>query len=135
MTELVRAHDLHLQGLTDRGLRRHLASYGEEQLRRLLLVRRADVLGKGNADADALETELAHLTHRIDAMLAQESCFSITDLAINGRDLMALGVPQGKQLGTMLQQIFDAVLEERCANDKESLVKLAQELYRKQLFD
>lgn len=131
VTELVRAHSLHLQGLTDRGLRRHLVSYGEEQLRRLLLVRRADVLGKGNADADGLETELAHISYRIDAMLTRESCFSLRDLAVSGRDLIALGVPQGKQVGALLQQLFDAVLEERCPNETAELVKLAQQLYRK----
>ncbi len=129
VTELVRAHDSYLQDLTDKGLRRLLATYGEEQLRRLLLVRRADALGTMTADADALETELGHISHRIDAMLARESCFSVTDLAINGRDLMALGIPQGKQLGTILKQLFDAVLEERCPNDKAELVKFAQALY------
>lgn len=132
VTELVRAHDLYLQGLTDKGLRRHLANYGEEQLRRLLRIRRADALGTGTADAEGLETELAHLAYRIDAMLASENCFSIKDLNINGRDLMALGIPQGKQLGALLQQLFDAVLEERCANDKQELVKLAQFLYAEQ---
>lgn len=130
VTELVRAHDSYLQGLTDKGLRRLLVKHGEEQLRRLLLVRRADVLGKGTADAEALETELAHLSHRIDAMLVRESCFSLADLAINGRDLMALGVPQGKQVGVLLQQLFDAVLEERCPNEKDELVNLAQSLYK-----
>ena len=48
--------------------------------------------------------------------------FNLKSLAINGNDLIALGVPQGKRIGRMLNLCLEGVIEGRLLNDKEDLI-------------
>ena len=49
-------------------------------------------------------------------------CLSLKDLAVNGRDLMALGL-EGRAIGAALNRLLEAVLEGRVTNEKASLVQ------------
>ena len=62
----------------------------------------------------------------IDELLQEEKCFSLKDLAVNGNDMMAIGL-KGKSIGNALQACLDAVMDERVANDHTALLTLAQE--------
>ena len=59
-------------------------------------------------------------------ILSEKSCFSLSDLAINGKDLLSLGLPQGKIIGNILNQLLDDVIENKTVNKKEALLKLAE---------
>ena len=63
---------------------------------------------------------------RVDELLQEEKCFSLKDLAVNGNDMMAIGL-KGKSIGNALQACLDAVMDERVANDHTALLTLAQE--------
>ncbi len=45
---------------------------------------------------------------------------------MDGRDLLALGVPEGKHMGMVLDQLLDSVIEESIANEKEQLLEAAR---------
>ena len=62
----------------------------------------------------------------IDELLQEEKCFSLKDLAVNGNDMMTIGL-KGKSIGNALQACLDAVMDERVANDHTALLTLAQE--------
>lgn len=62
----------------------------------------------------------------IDELLQEEKCFSLKDLAVNGNDMMAIGL-KGKSIGNALQACLDAVMDERVANDHTALLTLAQQ--------
>ena len=62
----------------------------------------------------------------VDELLQEEKCFSLKDLAVNGNDMMAIGL-KGKSIGNALQACLDAVMDERVANDHTALLTLAQE--------
>lgn len=66
------------------------------------------------ADADELERILADV-------LAADEAFSLKKLAIDGRDVMALGVPQGPLVGRALAEALDAVIDERIPNEPDAL--------------
>lgn len=53
-------------------------------------------------------------------ILEQEQCFSIKDLAIKGKDILALGVPEGKLVGEILKHILDMVINDELDNHLES---------------
>ena len=53
-------------------------------------------------------------------------CLHISDLAVNGNDLMELGL-SNKQIGEGLKLLLDAVIEERTANEKDSLIACLKE--------
>jgi tRNA nucleotidyltransferase (CCA-adding enzyme) len=47
-------------------------------------------------------------------------------LAINGRDLLQAGIPQGPQMGQVLEYLTDQVIDNPELNTKEALMGLAQ---------
>lgn len=55
-------------------------------------------------------------------LLQSGACLSLDRLAISGHDLLAVGVPAGKAIGTTLQALLCAVIEERVENEKEALL-------------
>ena len=59
----------------------------------------------------------------MNRILDSKLCVSLKDLAINGRDLLALGY-EGPEIGQMLCRLLDRVLENPDLNDKEKLEKL-----------
>lgn len=128
VTALVREHDLYLQPATEKGLRRYLSRLGEEALRDLIALRRADALATGTADKEALEAGLKETEGMLDRLLVQEGRFTLADLAVNGNDLLAMGVPRGQTIGKLLNRLYDAVIEGICQNQREDLVKYAQKL-------
>ena len=105
-------------------LRRRLSRYGEENVRLLLALQRADYGGKGTDPTeedryfDAVEATLAEV-------LAEESCLRIKDLAVGGRDLQALGFT-GKAIGRCLQYLLDQILDEKLKNEKDALLQAAE---------
>ena len=121
---LVRYHDMPITA--DRKLvKRLLSKHGEEATRQLIELHRADTLGQSAICIPRLATfEAANAM--IDKLLQEENCFSLKDLAVNGNDMMAIGL-KGKSIGNALQACLDAVMDERVPNDHADLLALAQE--------
>jgi tRNA nucleotidyltransferase/poly(A) polymerase len=69
---------------------------------------------------------LIELQDRIKKIEEENSALSLKDLAVNGKDLIALGIPAGKKLGAILNELFEAVLEDPGLNEKEKLLELAK---------
>ena len=61
-------------------------------------------------------------------ILEQEKCFSLKDLAINGKDIISLGVPQGRQVGAILHELLDEVILDTLPNEHDVLLRKAVEL-------
>ncbi len=98
-------------------LRRLLSRYGEEALRQLIALQKADFCCKG-VTGDTLDFD--EIDDLIVEIIAEESCLSLKDLAINGHDLMALGIT-GQAIGHTLNALLEAVLEERLPNERDAL--------------
>lgn len=105
-------------------LRRRLSRLGIPTLKLLLELQEAD-LGRKGTDEDA--EYFGQLRELLDQLLAEEACLTLKDLAVNGRDLMELGIPAGKELGECLQALLNAVLDETLPNEKETLLKTARD--------
>ena len=61
-----------------------------------------------------------------EEILADHACIQKKDLAINGKELLALGLPQGKQIGQVLDKLFAKVVEDPACNTKETLLAEAR---------
>lgn len=55
-------------------------------------------------------------------ILESGQCYSVRQLAVNGRDLIAAGVAPGPQVGEMLNRLLELVIEGKIENDKETLL-------------
>lgn len=47
-------------------------------------------------------------------------------LAINGQDLISLGLQPGKKIGDILNKLLDCVLEKPEYNERKTLIDIAQ---------
>jgi len=99
-------------------LRRRLSQYGETPLRQLLALQQADFNGKGVLGESPPFEKILTL---LDEILAKNACLRVTDLAVNGHDLMALGIT-GPAIGQTLDQLLSQVLDEKLPNEKNALL-------------
>ncbi|MFR5251622.1 MAG: hypothetical protein ACLTF5_02005 [Butyricicoccus sp.] len=119
---LVERHDTPL-GDNEKLVRRSLSRIGEARFRDLLAIKKGDAVGQGTSRdyvAQLFETEAL-----LNRVLAQEQCFSLRQLAVNGADLQALGL-HGRPVGEMLHALLDAVIDGQTDNRRETLLRLAR---------
>ena len=64
----------------------------------------------------------------MDEQLNAEPVFGIKDLAVNGRDLIDVGVPQGPEIGRVLDALLEVVIEGDIPNEHDALITCAQQL-------
>jgi tRNA nucleotidyltransferase (CCA-adding enzyme) len=120
---LVAGHAFWLDGPIDGVFaRRFLASHGLERSRRLVLHKRADLSAK-HVEPWELE-HLAALERRVED--ERESPHRLSDLAVDGNDLIAAGYREGPVLGTALARLLDVVVDDPSRNDREALVAEAR---------
>ena len=62
----------------------------------------------------------------IEKITEKQNALSLKDLCVNGKDLMDIGIPSGKKIGVVLNELFEAVLEDPEMNNREKLLKLAE---------
>lgn len=106
-------------------IKRWLRAIGEEQLRRLIKVKRYDLLGSEKVYVSDID-DLILAEKVIDSILINKECFSLKDLAVNGDDLIQYaGYKPGKELGYTLDRLLVGVIEEKLLNDKEYLIQTA----------
>jgi tRNA nucleotidyltransferase (CCA-adding enzyme) len=118
---LVRYHNATI-ACRSRIVKRWLYRLGPELFRALLAVRRADSLAHHPDYARHGVDELERLTEEI---LAEGSCFCRKNLAVNGHDLCAIGISQGRAVGRTLDMLLQAVMTGCCANEKQDLLAWA----------
>ncbi|MCI8623928.1 MAG: tRNA nucleotidyltransferase [Provencibacterium sp.] len=109
-------------------VRRQLYQAGEERFRLLLTFWRGLHAGE--------ESHLAQLDAAERAMeeaLAGGMPLSLHGLAVSGRDLLALGLPAGPQVGRLLETLLNQVLEGTADNHRETLLHLAEKQWKKGL--
>ena len=109
-----------------RFLRRCLSKLGEENTKKLFILRKADIIGqKGLEEATERLKKVDDIILLLEEVLEEQHCFKITDLELKGRDLIQLGVPQGEEIGVILNNLFEAVINGAVKNDKSELTDYA----------
>jgi tRNA nucleotidyltransferase (CCA-adding enzyme) len=121
--DLVQHHDVELQACS-KNIKRWLNRIGEERLRQLLQVKKADAMAQASEHCKQKLTILEKVNDILDDILKQQQCFSLKDLAVNGRDIIELGIVDGKQIGMVLKELMDMVIDEEIENEKETLLEL-----------
>lgn len=121
VTELIRRH---MQELPEnkKSMRRLLSKLGQETTKQLLALQKADFCSKG-VDGDV--AEFLRAEDLLQEVLAETPCLTVRDLAVNGQDMMALGL-SGKDVGAMLEKLLQLVLDEQLPNEKTALLQAAK---------
>ncbi len=66
--------------------------------------------------------ELSVIKHITEKILKSKECYRLSELSVDGNDLIAIGIKQGIQIKEILQTLLSLVIEGRLKNDKESLI-------------
>lgn len=121
---LVRHHMFDYQSSwSDSAVRRFITRIGLEYIPLLFSLRMADQIAiSGKADYPLL----GELKDRIEGILAAKDALSIKDLAVDGNDLMEVGIPKGKRIGATLAFLFESVLDDPKQNTREQLLLLVK---------
>lgn len=120
VVRLVRLHDAPLPA-EEKAARRLLNRLGERDARALIAVHRADTRALAPAYHHRLE-ELDRLEALLEEQLAQNACFSLRQLAVNGRDALAAGIVPGPAVGRALDALLQRVLAGEIPNDRAVLL-------------
>lgn len=127
---LIEYHDVPVSD-NKRQIKHILNKIGIVNFERLLKVKKADILAqsKYNREVKLKNIELAYDTYK--SIIDNKECYSLKSLAINGSDLLHLGITEGKIIGKILETLLDDVIDEIIDNDNVLLKKRAFEIYNK----
>lgn len=126
VTELVASHG-YVFNRTEKYVRRRLNQLGEEQLMRLIDLERGDVLSQAEHVRKERAAAIDAFRELVQTVAEKEGVLKRKDLAIDGRDVLELGVPRGPEVGRVLDEILDRVLEGDLENRREVLLEAAEE--------
>ncbi len=119
----IRWHD-HRPTLEEKSIRRAIHRVGKEQYPALFEVERADTMAKSLYHREEKLEYLAEYERIYQEIIEKKQCLTLKDLAVDGRDLMQLGMKPGKELGETLQRLLGHVLDFPEDNTREDLLKL-----------
>ena len=72
--------------------------------------------------------EFTALQKEAGTLTVQNACCRVSQLAVNGRDLMAAGVPAGPGIRKVLEALLDGVIREEYPNERQALLDAVQQL-------
>lgn len=124
---LVRFHDMR-PVLQEKNVRRSIVKMGLESFPEIFAVKRADTLAQSMYMRQQKLDAIDQFEALYDRIMEKQVCVQKKDLALNGKDLLELGVPQGKKVGEILDLLFAQVIEEPAKNTREELLAEAKRL-------
>ena len=105
---------------TEKAMLRWLRRTGEEELRLLLQVKRADNRGQSPEYDRSEQYDAAEAA--VDAIRAKGLCYSRAQLALGGGELLRLGL-SGPAVGQALDWLVDQVIDGALPNEREALLR------------
>jgi tRNA nucleotidyltransferase (CCA-adding enzyme) len=129
---LVRRH-MYTDRVTEKGLRRLIRNVGEDLIFDLLELRRADVKAQGRGKTGK---DVDRFKRRIQEELERKPPLSVSDLQIDGHDVMGLcKIPPSPMVGKILNHLLNMVLDDPEFNQREKLLEEALSFYNRARHD
>ena len=123
---IIRYNDVEINCGDKVELKRLASKTGIKTLKDVIKLKRADVL----SEDPRYYYRLNDLNSAYDTICEIEesgTALNVRDLAICGDDIMALGVPRGRQIGELLRCALDGVISDRVKNEKKALCEYVKE--------
>lgn len=110
---------------SDKAIRRFISKVGKDLIYKLIDLRLAD--NRGGKYPNGIKGVM-RLKKRVTEEINRKAPFGPKDLAVNGHDLMKLGVPEGPEIGKILCQLVDRVLDDPKLNTREQLIAIVRDI-------
>lgn len=127
VTKLVLYHDYDIAP-TEAGVRRAINRMGEDIFAMIFAVRRADIAAQSDYMREEKLAKVAYIEKLYSEIMARKDAVTLKDLAISGNDLIAEGMPPGRQIGETLSALLERVLDDPSLNKREILLKVYKEV-------
>ena len=122
VVQLVYFHDASFE-IGKKYVRRWLNKIGVDQFKRLLVLRRADIMGQSELNRDERLQKLDAVKVCLEEVLAEKPAFSIRDLEIDGKDVMKyMLMDECPEVGYWLKHILKQVIDGHLQNNREDLI-------------
>jgi len=125
---LIKYHDTR-PSATRKSLLKYLSRVGFEDAKLLIDVRRADLSAQSPLYHDQFEY-LSESERIIEELRKEGACISVSQLRINGGDLIDMGIPAGPQIGEILKELLKKVISGCIDNEREALISAAKEVIK-----
>ena len=101
---------------------------GTENLPLLFEIKRADILAQSLYEREEKLAYVDTYEALYKQILSQGDCVTKKDLAVNGKDLIAMGMKPGPQIGAVIDELLEIVMDDPTQNTKENLLVLAHKI-------
>lgn len=128
VTKLVAYHDYRMEP-TGANVRRAMHEIGVELFPYYLAVRLADTKVQSSYERRGKLENIIQIRELYRNALRNKECVTLKDLAVTGTDLINLGIAPGKELGTLLNELLDMVIEDPAWNQKGKLCDYVKERF------
>lgn len=118
---IIKYHDLQIPAEKS-SVMKFMRRHGSDTLTDLIEMFKADNLAL-SPEFHSRQQHYDRLAELMQEILNEDACFSLKDLAVNGKDLIALGVKEGKQIGALLNLLLDKVIASQLPNSKDALLE------------
>ena len=126
VTRLVCYHDYRIEA-TPQNVRRAMNRIGVELFPYYLAVRMADVKAQSPYKRRAKIENIVAMRELYQEALINDQCVTLRQLKVSGRDLLKLGMQPGKQMGDILNELLELVIDDPAMNEKEKLCNYVKE--------
>ena len=104
-------------------VKRVLGKLGKENMERLFKIQYADTMSQSDYNREQKLTDLNTAKAHLEEIIRDNECFSLKQLSVNGKDLIENGITDGREIGGILNYLFEKVLNNELENDKQTLIK------------
>lgn len=109
--------------------RRWLGKLGEERVRLLIAVQRADTQAQDVQSAATRRRQLEIFDYFLQLARTTKQCYCLRDMKVDGKQLMAMGFSPGPELGRTLNLLLEEIVEGHLPNEREALYARARQLH------
>ena len=102
-----------------------LMHFGPERLSQLIPLRQAVRIAGREEDPETIARDTEALKEKLDDLLRENACYTLAQLAVNGKDMAALGL-RGPEIGKTLQGLLLQVVRGRLPNERDALLNAAK---------
>jgi tRNA nucleotidyltransferase (CCA-adding enzyme) len=127
ITTLIRWHDIRLHP-SPAEIKTALRDLGADRLRKIYKIQRADTLAQSMYLREEKLANLAAVAQMTEQILKDGECYNLRMLAVNGSDLLHMGLNTGEEIGETLRLLLDRVIRDELPNDKAVLVAEAKKI-------
>ncbi|MBQ3558659.1 MAG: CCA tRNA nucleotidyltransferase [Agathobacter sp.] len=109
-------------------VRRRISEIGLENMPMMIEIKRADILAQSDYNFESKMGYVDDLERAYQEVIEKNYCVDKKDLSVNGRDLIAMGMKPGEEIGVVLDLLFDIVINDPRLNEREKLLERANKL-------